>query len=156
MKRIALLLVAAPSFFYLACHSAEVTRFNDTEYPPTTKVSVYSDPGKAPNKYIEIGYVEASGGMTVSKAALLEDMKQKAMEEGADALIKVEFYDSTHYNANSGSYDKPHAKAVMIKFQSTKPTRRHISLAEQYQRPRLDARQPSLCRIARRSRGCSQ
>jgi hypothetical protein len=124
MKRIALLLVAAPSFLYLACHSAEVTRFNDTEYPPTTKVSVYSDPGKAPNKYIEIGYVEASGGMTVSKAALLEDMKQKAMEEGADALIKVEFYDSTHYNANSGSYDKPHAKAVMIKFQSTKPTRK--------------------------------
>ena len=102
--------------FLLGCHSADVTRFDDHTYPSTTRVDVFSDLSTIKHKYVEIGYVEAKGGATVSKQALLDDMKEEAMKEGANALIKVEFYDRTHYSPNSGSKERPAAKAVMIRY----------------------------------------
>ena len=100
----------------LGCHSAEVTKFDDHSYPPTKKIEVFSDLSTIKHKYVEIGYVEAKGGMTVSKQALLDDMKEQAMQEGANALIKVEFSDRTHYSPSKGSTEKPEAKAVMIRY----------------------------------------
>lgn len=100
------------------CHSADVTRFDQTHYPRTSAVKVYSDIATVTGEYFEIGYVEAKGGITVSKQALLDDMIQQAKEAGAHALIKVEFYDRQHYDPNIGSFEKPAAKAVMIRFRS--------------------------------------
>jgi Metal binding domain of Ada len=100
----------------IGCHQAQVTRFDSSYYPPTQTVQVFSDPSLVPHDYIEIGYVEAKGGLTVSKQALLDDMKEKAMAQGADALLKVEFYDRERYDPNIGGYSKPAAKALMIKY----------------------------------------
>lgn len=101
---------------FWGCHGAIVTRFNDEKYPPTKKVEIFSDLNTIQNEYIEIGYVEAAGGITVSKQSLLYDMIEKAKIHGADALIKVEFYDVGEYNYTLGHIEKPHAKAVMIKY----------------------------------------
>ena len=100
------------------CHSAYVTKFDQTYYPRTSEIKVYSDIATVTDEYFEIGYVEAKGGVTVSKQALLNDMIQEAKEAGAHALIKVEFYDRQHYNPNIGSFEKPAARAVMIRFRS--------------------------------------
>lgn len=110
MKKYFLLFVV----FY-GCHSAEVVRFdNSKQYPPTKTVEIFTDIPQ--EDYIEIGYVEAKGGITVKKDQLLEDMKEEAKASGADGLIKVEFYDRQYYNNTIGQYEKPGAKAVMIKF----------------------------------------
>jgi uncharacterized protein YbjQ (UPF0145 family) len=98
------------------CHGASVTRFGHTHYPRTSSVKVYSDIAAVTEDYFEIGYVEAKGGITVSKQTLLDDMIQQAREAGAHALIKVEFCDRQYYNPNIGSFEKPAAKAVMIRF----------------------------------------
>lgn len=105
--------------FIFSCHSANVTTFGDKYYPPTYRVEVYSDVSQLKGKeYIEIGYVEAKGGVTIDKQTLLNDMMEKAKAYGADALIKVEFIDRPQYHEYIGSFTKPGAKAVMIRFKN--------------------------------------
>jgi hypothetical protein len=118
MKPTSLLFVLAT---FVGCHSAFVTKFDDTRYSPTNDVKVYSDLSTITEPYIEIGYVEAKGGLGVSKQTLLDDMKKEAKNQGANALIKIEFYDRPRYDKTIGSYEKPAAKAVMIRFKSTLP-----------------------------------
>ena len=103
----------------VGCHKASVVRFDSTYYPPTSEVAVYTDLSTIPKEYVEIGYVEAKGGVTIDKQTLLNDMIEQAKKCGADALVKIEFYDRTYYIANEfggQSFQKPAAKAVMIKF----------------------------------------
>ncbi len=113
-----LLVKAIPLLVFMGCHSASVTRFDDAYYPRTQNVKVYTDLSTIPDDYVEIGYVEAKGGVTVSKQDLLDDMKDQARIHGADALIKVEFYDRERYDKYIGGYSKPASKAVMIRFKS--------------------------------------
>jgi S1-C subfamily serine protease len=108
----------------MGCHGAEVTTFSSTRYNPTTKVDVFTDVSTIPEPYIEIGYVEAKGGITVSKQALLNDMIADARKAGADGLIKVSFYDREQWNQTFGSIEKPGAKAVMIKYKSAVANRK--------------------------------
>jgi hypothetical protein len=103
----------------IGCHQAEVTRFDSSYYAPTRAVQVFSDPSLVPYDYVEIGYVEAKGGITVGKQALLDDMKEEAMAQGADALLKIEFYDRERYDSHIGSYSKPAARALMIRYKQT-------------------------------------
>ena len=117
MTRI-IFLFAFYCFCFYGCHAAFVTRFDDNFYPPTSEVKVYSDITTIPGEYIEIGYIEAKGGLGVSKQTLLADMKEEAKKHGADALIKIEFFDRVHYNKTIGSFEKPGGKAVMIRFMS--------------------------------------
>jgi len=110
------LLAGAAVCLLAGCHGAEVTRFTPGAYPPTQRIEVFSDPSLITHPYIEIGYVEAKGGLGVSKQDLLNDMKEEAMAEGANALIKVDFYDRERYDRYIGGYSKPAAKAVMIRY----------------------------------------
>ena len=100
----------------VGCHAASVTTFSGKRYSPTTEVKVYTDLSTIAKEYEEIGYVEAKGGATVSKQTLLDDMIEEAKKFGAHALIKIEFYDRARYDKYIGSYEKPAAKAVMIRF----------------------------------------
>jgi hypothetical protein len=119
MKVHKLILINAISLLiFIGCHAAFVTKFDNSYYPPTQDVKVYTDLSTIPEDYIEIGYVEAKGGITVSKQELLDDMKEEAKKYGADALIKIEFYDRERYDRYIGSYSTPAAKAVMIRFKS--------------------------------------
>jgi hypothetical protein len=118
MKPASLLLVIG---VFVGCHSAFVTKFDDKQYPSTNDVKVYTDLSTIPQQYIEIGYVEAKGGSGVSKQTLLDDMKEEAKTYGANVLISIEFYDRPRYDKFLGSYEKPAAKAVMIRFKSTLP-----------------------------------
>jgi uncharacterized protein YbjQ (UPF0145 family) len=103
--------------FLSGCHSAEVTRFSSHSYPPTSTVEVFTDALSIKRDFVEIGYVEASGGITITKQQLLDDMIEKAKIEGANALVKVEFWDTTEYNyAVKGDVHKPRAKATMIRY----------------------------------------
>lgn len=98
------------------CHAAEVTMYSSQRYPPSKFVEVFSDLATIKQEYFEIGQVEAKGGLTVTKQQLLDDMKEKAQIAGAHALIKVEFYDRERYDPKLGSYSKPAAKAVMVRY----------------------------------------
>ena len=117
MKPSKILLILASTYF-LGCHGASVTTFNEKRYSPTNEVKIYTDITTLTEQYEEIGYVEAKGGMTVSKQSLLDDMVQQAKVYGANALIKVEFYDRPRYDKYIGGYDKPAAKAVMVRYLS--------------------------------------
>lgn len=111
-KSIPLLLI----LFLFGCHAAEVVKFNSSNYAPTQEVKIFTELPK--DEYEELGYVEAKGGITVTKETLLQDMIEKAKQNGADGLIKVEFYDRPQYNQTLGYIEKPAAKAVMIKFKN--------------------------------------
>jgi len=117
MKTIIIGLIVFLSIFY-GCHTANITRFTQVRYPRTSYVKVYASAAAVPGEYIELGYVEAKGGMTVSKQTLLEDMIDEAKNYGADALINVEFYDRQQYDRTIGSFEKPGARSVMIKFKN--------------------------------------
>jgi hypothetical protein len=104
--------------FLFGCHAAEITRFNSVTYPQTYEVDVFSDVSQIKKEYFEIGYVEAKGGIAASKQDLLNDMKRMAGIEGANALIKIEFYDRERYGKYTGSYSKPAARAVMIRYKN--------------------------------------
>lgn len=95
--------------------------FSDKYYPPTNEVRIYTDLTTILGQYVEIGSVEAKGGTSTSKQTLLDDMKAEAKRRGADALIKVEFYDRERFDPDIGSYSKAASKAVMIRFTSTIP-----------------------------------
>ncbi|MEW6041307.1 MAG: hypothetical protein AB1633_07280 [Elusimicrobiota bacterium] len=99
-----------------SCHSAFVTKFDSVKYESTKEVKIVSDPTLIKEEYVEIGIVEAKGGMTVTRDQLLEDMIEKAKQHGADAIINIDFYDRQNYDKYIGSYEKPAGKAVMIKF----------------------------------------
>ncbi|OGU58263.1 MAG: hypothetical protein A2V66_03490 [Ignavibacteria bacterium RBG_13_36_8] len=112
MKKLSLIFLV----FIFGCHAASVVRFTDLYFSPTNKVDIYTDLNSLNRNYFEIGYVEAKGGIFVSKESLLKDMIEEAKKCGADALIKIEFWDRQRYDNNLGSYEKPAAKAVMIKY----------------------------------------
>lgn len=104
----------------VGCHSAFITRFDSVQYSPTDDVKVFSDITTVPEDYFEIGYVEAKGGLGVEKEELLMDMIEEAMKCGADALIKVEFFDRERYDRYIGTFEKPGAKAIMVRYKSHK------------------------------------
>jgi hypothetical protein len=106
------------------CASADSVITNKT-YPPTDTVELYIDMSSMPNKeYVEIGFVEAKGSaFGISKTDLLDEMVAEAKSYGADALIKIEFFDQQYTSWQYGTYDKPRSHAMMIKYKSNiKPT----------------------------------
>ena len=100
--------------FIIGCHSADYILFNNQRFPPTSSVEIfYTSPES--KDYIEFGYLEASGGVTVSKETLLGDLIKGAKGFGADAIINLEFSDFP-VHSDIGTFAKPQAKCVMIKW----------------------------------------
>ncbi|HYM19785.1 MAG TPA: hypothetical protein VEW28_02150 [Candidatus Kapabacteria bacterium] len=99
--------VAAVLLIVAGCSSvANVTRFDTTEYPPTTKIDVFSEESNVHVPFTEIGIVRASRG---GQQEQLDSMKVSAMRAGADALVKVQ-YD------NVGKEAALVAQAVMLRY----------------------------------------
>ncbi len=107
-----------------ACNYAStVVLYNRTTYPSSGGARVFADSSQIGRPYRIIGYVESKGGVWAAKEEMLDDMLHQAGRAGADGLIELQFYDRTGYNKNIGSYEKPAAKALMIRYVRTpKPT----------------------------------
>lgn len=94
----------------------QVTRTDDTVYPATTNVDVYLDIAKIP-PYKEIGDVIVYGSSRDDKELLVSKLKDEAMEQGADGLIRVTFHDDVgKYGMANQQMTNSHAKATMIKY----------------------------------------
>ncbi len=57
------------------------------EYPPTDRVDVYFSEADVEIEYRVMGHLEATAGEFVNTEKMLDDIKKKAMEKGADAII---------------------------------------------------------------------
>lgn len=108
--------VAIFVLFFVGCHSVDTVKYTSRKYPQTKSIEIYSSAGLVVEPYIELGYIEAGGGLGVSNATLMEDMKAKAMKEGANALVAVDFGATMHYSNATGSFSKPWSKALMIRY----------------------------------------
>lgn len=106
------------------------------EYAPTTHVDVYFDQGDIEKEYKIMGQVIATAGDIVSSEKMMNDIKKKAMEKGADAVIieGMERYisgETTRYrettesdrdktktsgSSSTSSEEKKEIKAVFIKY----------------------------------------
>jgi len=106
----------ACSLLSYGCHSATVTMYGDDAYGTTKSIEIFTDSHHVGKEYIEIGFVESSGGSIVTRETLLNDLKIAAMKKGAHALIKVEFFDVQGYGQYGSLTPTPHAKATMIRF----------------------------------------
>lgn len=84
---IALVLAAA-----LAGCASVTTRVLETNpavrYPPTTAVDVLFEPPQRP--YAQIAALEAEGAYGTGELELLEDMRERARQFGADAIVRTE------------------------------------------------------------------
>jgi hypothetical protein len=70
-------------------------------YAPTTNVEVLFEPPQRPNQQIAV--LEAEGEFGVSELELLEDMRQRAAQLGADAIVRTE--SRQWYQAPTAMYD---------------------------------------------------
>lgn len=57
------------------------------EYPPTDRVDLYFSEADVEIEYRVMGHLEATAGEFVDTEKMLEDIKKKAMEKGADGII---------------------------------------------------------------------
>lgn len=99
-------------FSLLGCSSTSVVKFDEQQYPPTDKAEIFSDGYNVPQEYFEIGYVEAEGALFYNKQKLLNSIIKKAKQNGADALINLEFLEPDHPESSN----KKFVKAVMIRY----------------------------------------
>lgn len=117
MKNLFLFCLISISAFFFSCSSSNSVITNK-EYPPTDTVELYMDINSLPTKeYVEVGYVEANGAIFTDKETLLEKMIEEAKQHGADAIIKIEFFDKSYIDQN-GTIILPNSKGMMIKYKS--------------------------------------
>ncbi len=80
MKR----LLIAPLIFAMACTNI---KYIGESYPPTANLDVYFSEADVERDYKVMGHVNASAGEFVSVEKMVDDIKKKAMEKGADGVI---------------------------------------------------------------------
>jgi len=79
-------IILVASLFITGCvRSSAVMLDGSPQYAPSSKVEVFFDPPNRP--YKKIALIEGSGGLNVSHVRVIEDMKRKAQDLGADAII---------------------------------------------------------------------
>jgi hypothetical protein len=106
------------------------------EYPPTSRVDLYFSHDDVQQEYKVMGHVVATAGEFVSSEKMQDDIKKKAMEKGADAIIiegltRYQTGESTDYHeetkekdgkvvttasSSTSSEEKKEVKAVFIKY----------------------------------------
>jgi hypothetical protein len=105
------------------CVSVNYTKLGENEYQATdpSAVIVYADPSDVPGKFEKIGLLNASGGSNFSnEQSLVDAMKQKAAEMGADGIILGELKDADSLAKVAGAFlgvpVQRHGQAVAIRF----------------------------------------
>lgn len=78
------LLFLAPLIFAVACTNI---KYIGDSYPPTISVDVYFSENDVERDYKVMGHLNASAAEFVSVDKMVEDIKKKAMEKGADGII---------------------------------------------------------------------
>lgn len=87
--RIALILTIAAVLAGCASVTTRVLQSNPAvRYPPTTNVEVLFEPPQRP--YVQIATLESEGVYGVGELELLEDMRERAAQLGADAIVRTE------------------------------------------------------------------
>jgi hypothetical protein len=82
-------LVLAAAFAGCASVTTRVVESDPTvRYAPTTDVQVLFEPPQRP--YVQIAALEAEGDFGVSEVKLLEDMRERARQLGADAIVRTD------------------------------------------------------------------
>lgn len=88
MTRLALLLLFAALMTGCAAVTTRVVRLNPAvQYPPTSNVEVLFELPSRP--YVQIAMLEAEGEFGTGEIELLEDMRNRARELGADAIVRT-------------------------------------------------------------------
>jgi len=112
--------------FFSSCTYTTATMLNDTQkYEPTQNVEILFDKPNRPYKVIAI--LESDGAAGMQQNQLLESIRKKAKEIGADAVIPVQGKNQKTpvqlmYNPWLGGYqtmggwNKPKLRAVAIKY----------------------------------------
>ncbi len=120
-RTFAVLLVLA--LFGGGCLSVNYTKLGEHEYQATdpATVLVYEDPSDVPGKFEKIGLLNSSGGSNfTNEKSLVDAMKQKAAEMGADAIILGELKDADPLAKVAGAFlnvpVQRHGQAVAIRF----------------------------------------
>lgn len=72
---------------FTGCVTTQVANFQ-METSSDIEIFYASHPNK---EYAEIMYIQADGGVFHSSAKLLEKLKERGKEEGADAIVNVQF-----------------------------------------------------------------
>lgn len=70
----------------LAVGCTKITYIGDS-YPPTTHVDVYFDEADIERNYRVMGHADATAPEIVDVEKMMEKIKEKAMEKGADAVV---------------------------------------------------------------------
>ncbi len=111
------------------------------EYPPTTNVEMYFSEDDLTREYKVMGHLIATAGDVVSAEKMQKEMKKKAMEKGADAIIilgmeKYQSGETTNYSettvegttkkgnpkstttatSTTSTEEKKQIKAILIKY----------------------------------------
>lgn len=129
----AVILAAAVFIFFAGCTKLD---YIGEEYPPTNHVDLYFSVDDVEQDYKVMGHVLATAGEFVSSEKMQNDIKKKAMEKGADAVIieglnRYQTGESTSYHeetkekdgkvvttasSNTSTEEKKEIKAVFIKY----------------------------------------
>jgi methylmalonyl-CoA mutase cobalamin-binding subunit len=110
------------ALFVIAC--AERVDYIGNSYAPTTNVELFFSEDDIKEEYVEMGRAIAHAGTNVSSEELLEDLREKARERGADAILVhnfglVEVGDTTRWDENQSStrvVEERQIEATFIKY----------------------------------------
>ena len=110
------------ALFVIAC--AERVDYIGNSYTPTTNVELFFSEDDIKEEYVEMGRAIAHAGTNVSSEELLEDLREKARERGADAILVhnfglVEVGDTTRWDENQSStrvVEERQIEATFIKY----------------------------------------
>jgi hypothetical protein len=105
------------------CVSVNYTKLGNDDYNPIepSTVIVYMDPSDVPGKFEKIGLLNSTGSSTFTdEKSLIDAMKEKAGQMGADAIILGTLEDADWFQKAVGAYlnvpTKRHGQAVAIRF----------------------------------------
>jgi hypothetical protein len=96
-------------------------------YTATTHVDLYRLAGQMPPPYIEMAEHRVTGGFFSTEDGMLEDLKQAAMDAGADGIIKIQgrsYNQLSKYQTPDGAgsaQSKRELKGVFIKYRKNIP-----------------------------------
>jgi len=128
MKRLFVLL-SLVLMFGMGCVSVNYTKLGNDDYRSTepSSIAVYMDPSDVPWKFVKIGLLNSNGSSTFTdEKALIDAMKEKASEMGADALILGTLENADWFQQVAGTFlnvpAKRHGQAIAIKFLNLSPS----------------------------------
>ncbi len=111
------------TFFVFGCVSVNYTKLGNNDYNPIepSTVIVYMDPSDVPVKFEKIGLLNSTGSSTfTNEKSLIDAMKEKAGQMGADAIILGTMEDADWFQKAVGAYlnvpTKRHGQALAIRF----------------------------------------